>query len=479
MIALTGPVSLSAQEPELGRALALEREGRAAEALAAIELLALRYPQSPWLRFHAGRLLAAQGRFDESIRQLELALELAPRLHLAAAALGAVYQHTGELERARELLGRHLEAAPESDEVRIELVKTLLALGEAQAALEQSDRLMLRRADQPETLLVRGEALLLLRRFDEAAAAARACARRIPDSPLPEILLARVEVARGRGGPALEAAERAAALAPQAGRPHFVAGLAYELLERRLDTIAAYQKALALGADGLELRLRLGEQLTQERRFDEARELLLEAQEKYPEVPALLLALAKAQRALGQSEAARGLLSRALELDSDLPELHFELGLVLEALGELGPAESHFRRALELNPALAPASYRLGSLLRRSGRIEEARALLHTHDQQIRSHEVEADRSLQAQVLTNTASHHLLSGRAAEALSFARRALALRPDQLDARLLEARALLALGRAAESVRVLEALDAGDRETPAVRELLIEAREAAKP
>jgi predicted Zn-dependent protease len=79
--------------------------------------------------------------------------------------------------------------------------------------------------------------------------------------------------------------------------------------------------------------------------------------------------------------------------------------------------------------------------------------------------------------LINTAAQHLRAGRAAEALAYAERSAAIEPLNIEGRLLQAGALLALRRPQEAIRALQQLDQRGLAVPEVQRLLGEARAAA--
>ena len=86
--------------------------GRAHEAIPIAERAARLDPVSPNVQMNLGVVLNFAGRFDDSVRQLELTLELEPDFSFAYAALGMSYLGKGmparaltQLEKARALAG--------------------------------------------------------------------------------------------------------------------------------------------------------------------------------------------------------------------------------------------------------------------------------------------------------------------------------------------------------------------------------------
>jgi predicted Zn-dependent protease len=112
-------------------------------------------------------------------------------------------------------------------------------------------------------------------------------------------------------------------------------------------------------------------------------------------------------------------------------------------------------------------------LLRRAGQVQEAQELLLAHHQEESSAETRDDLATRIEFLINTATQHLHSGRAAEALSYAQRSTAIEPNNVEGRIVEARALLALGRAQEAAEALQQLGTAGLAVSDVRQLLAEA------
>src|SRR5262249_52249841 len=91
-----------ALRPELGEALAfaLTKSGRGDEGLALDDRLVADRPDSPWLHFRRGIVLAAQGRFEEAEAAFRKALGLIPDLPEVHSNLGFTLNAQGRFKEA-------------------------------------------------------------------------------------------------------------------------------------------------------------------------------------------------------------------------------------------------------------------------------------------------------------------------------------------------------------------------------------------
>lgn len=137
--------------------------------------------------------------------------------------------------------------------------------------------------------------------------------------------------------------------------------------------------------------------------------------------------LGNAFKAQGQVDQAKECYGQALALKSDHAESHYNLGVVLQAQGELDRAIESYRLAVSANPDYAEALGNLGAALQIQGRADEAAECY----QKVLSISDTGTDSL-AGVCNNLSmmlkDHH----RYAEALTYAQRAVALKPSSASA-----------------------------------------------
>ena len=150
---------------------------------------------------------------------------------------------------------------------------------------------------------------------------------------------------------------------------------------------------------------------------------------------------------LAAVEVARGRLQSAIELereaiarDPGFAEAYNALGYLLEQAGQAGDAEAEYRRAVELSPQLVAGWNNLGVLLERGGRIGEAEACFR------RTLSVEPGHALAGFNLGDLLLQH---GKPAEAVGAYDRALLSDPSNLPGRINLAVALQVVGRSEEA------------------------------
>ncbi|HET7451389.1 MAG TPA: sulfatase-like hydrolase/transferase [Thermoanaerobaculia bacterium] len=170
--------------------------------------------------------LRGQGRPDAAAATLEALLRRAPNLSDAWIDLGNLYREQGFPARA---LGAYREAdrrSPGNGRTLASIANAYLDLGDAGNAAIWAERSIA--ANGPaEAHEVRAEVLLRQRRFDEADREARLAAGGAVGRIAGQVLLARIQAARGDLAGALEtlaAAERSSAGSPEGSDIHFVKG---------------------------------------------------------------------------------------------------------------------------------------------------------------------------------------------------------------------------------------------------------------
>lgn len=114
-IALPRAGASADDDPRIGYGVFLMRDGRAADALAAIEPAARDYPNSARAHLELGRALFDLGRTAEAAASLERAVKLDAQSGPAALLLGRVLMHLGRRTEALPYLerGRALSSQPD------------------------------------------------------------------------------------------------------------------------------------------------------------------------------------------------------------------------------------------------------------------------------------------------------------------------------------------------------------------------------
>jgi len=111
-----------------------------------------------------------------------------------------------------------------------------------------------------------------------------------------------------------------------------------------------------------------------ERRFEEAVQMLRRARALAPKDPNILNSLGMSLVALGQNDAALQAYDAALRIDPGIAAIHFNRGALLESLSDIKRSRSAYERAAALNPNYAEPLASLAWLDARAGDAPSARA---------------------------------------------------------------------------------------------------------
>jgi tetratricopeptide (TPR) repeat protein len=110
--------------------------------------------------------------------------------------------------------------------------------------------------------------------------------------------------------------------------------------------------------------------------LERSRGLLLEAQQAFPNDPALLTGVGTALQSRGEARRAAGFFERVIRLQPDDPLAEENAGLAWLEAGDKERAASHFERALHLDPLLLPDIDALAKIYRESGDSAREAALM-------------------------------------------------------------------------------------------------------
>ena len=332
---------------ELERGLAALREGRMADAEAALRRSLGADPDSVDALQALGTALIAQGRPGEAIGCLDRArrLRASPAvLHNRALALFQLRRYA----EARADLEGALAQAPAQHASWNLLGSVRAALGDATAA-EAYMRAIAIRPDHAETHFNLGLLHHGAGRVEEAIASYRAALALRPG----------LESAR---------AKLAAALNEQ-GFAHFRA--------RRIEpAIAAYRASLDLRPDLHEARNNLGAALAAAGRHGEAIESFRAVLAAQPSDAAALSNLGYSLQASGDADGARRAFESALAVEPAHAQALANLGFLLQEDARYEEAAALYTRALAADPGSAMAAYNLGVVHVASRRFDEGFPLL-------------------------------------------------------------------------------------------------------
>jgi len=188
---------------------ALERSGKLSDAIAAYQAAAEIAPDNSDTRFALARAQLASGAAADAEANFRRALETRADFAPARAGLAESLIAQDKLEPAAAELEAYLAALPDDTESRFQLASLYFDLGRYDAALPQLDKIPATPAHAARVESLRGEALIRLRRLDEAASAFERATQAAPREAALYARLGRVRLEQ-RDFPAAERALQAA-----------------------------------------------------------------------------------------------------------------------------------------------------------------------------------------------------------------------------------------------------------------------------
>ena len=294
-----------------------------------------------------GRALMGLGRADEARTALDSALVAgggdAARLSLAELDAGL-----GEVEAARSQLNSVGESGRELPRYWQVIGDLAMRESRPEEAIEAYGKAIELNQPDPYGVLTfdararLGEAQLVSGDLEAARATAQSLLARSDKHPLPNYLMARVELQSGNSAEALDYAQRVLAVAPKNLQARILAGAA----------------SLAMGNAA------------------QAQGFLASAVTEYPQSVAARQLLAQAQLQLGESEEAIDLLSPALDAMGDNERLAALMGAAQIRAGRADEAIEMFRKRLAADPENNTLKLNLANALLSAQRPAEAAEVL-------------------------------------------------------------------------------------------------------
>ncbi len=230
----------------LAEALALLRQGHAAQAERMLRRLAAQGPADGVLRHVLGLALLALGRSDEALDEFDLVIGTpmeSAALHFNRSLALSASQYPDVAEAS---LLRALELDPNFPGARTALVRLQLTRGDGAAALAHLELLLATELASAHLINLRGVALHLSGRFDEATACFEDAISRQPDFAEAWSNLGNLQYDQRKLESAQLSLERAVALAPGLALAHANLGMVRRDLDERTAARADFERALAL-----------------------------------------------------------------------------------------------------------------------------------------------------------------------------------------------------------------------------------------
>jgi tetratricopeptide (TPR) repeat protein len=402
--------------------------GNLAEAAAQLEKLLPRVPNSFEAHELLGLVYAAQSKNQQSVEQLQIAVQLKPDSAPARANLATGLLHAGKSSLAEEQFRKALALEPNDFQANHNLAEFYLQSGKITQALpllEKARHINPSSFDNSYNLAM---AYFLTGRLNDASQLAQSIAQQKDAGELHN-LLGKIDEKDGKFIEAANEFETAARMDPSEDNL-FVWGSELLLHRTYEPAIQVFQQATQRFPNSPRLWVGLGMALYARTRYQESIKALLAAADLSPTDPRCYLFLSKAyfssptqaddviqrfrryaelepQNARAQyyyavslwkgkrSEAApidypliESLLHRSIALDGTLAEAHLQLGILYFDQHEYAKSLPEYTRAVELDPNLPDAHYRLGQYYVHAGQKNQAQQEFQTF-QQLQTHHLD------------------------------------------------------------------------------------------
>jgi tetratricopeptide (TPR) repeat protein len=211
-------------------------------------------------------VLIDEGRQDEALTHLEIALKLKPDFSFALYNLGIIRMNQGEKDEAMRYLQSAIRSNPNLSEALRCLAFLQLERGEATEAIQNFERTLAGRGPDPQVYAGLADALVTTGRYEEALFNyGRALALK-PDAADVHYNAARIFIAMGRLEEAIGHLRVAIRVKPDYARAHNNLGSAL-LLQKKIDeAIQHFQEALHIDPDYQIARANLKDALIQKKK---------------------------------------------------------------------------------------------------------------------------------------------------------------------------------------------------------------------
>jgi tetratricopeptide (TPR) repeat protein len=321
-------------------ALAMEQEGRTAEAAAAWRTYLKAHPSNPEPYAHLGLLEAQQGHYKLAIPLYRKALAINPSVVGVRLNLGLALFKGGDLKGAIPEFGAVLKSQPENQQA------TTLA----------------------------GMAYYGLGQYKEAVPYLRDAARHSPQSLPLRLALAHSCLWSKQYQCVMDTYHEILALNADSAEADMLAGEALDEMKDNAGAVALFRAASQANPKEPGVHFGLGYLLWAQKKYPEAAQEFQAELANDPNHVQSVEYLADSDVQMNQMDAAKPLLEKVVKINPALPLVHLDLGIVYTEADRKLDALRELSAAAKLDPKDVDVHWRLGRLYRSMGRKDEAKA---------------------------------------------------------------------------------------------------------
>ncbi len=350
LVILVGLFSLSAAQTTVSRvslrdnAIALEQQGKTAEAEAAWRAVLGAQPNSAEAYAHLGFLQSSQEHYPQAIANYRKAVALAPAMPGLKMNFGLALFKAGQLKEATRiftaLLATEPASSPEAHRLKTLVGMAHYGLQEYAAAIP-----LLRQAttDDPQNLPFR-------------------------------LLLAHSCLAAKQYQCVLDVYHEILNLNAESAEADMLAGEALDEMQDHTGAIQQFRAAVKANPKEPNVHFGLGYLLWSQGKYEESADEFRAELANVPQHAQALVYLADSDIKLGHRDQALDLLQEAIRLEPGLAMAHLDLGIVYADTGNQDGALRELKLAAKLNPDNVNVHWRLARLYRTMGKKAEANA---------------------------------------------------------------------------------------------------------
>lgn len=318
------------------------------------------------------KTLHDKGDYKAAVIQLKNALEKEPQNGEVRYQLGVLYNTTENYAAAEKELLKARELGIGEDRVAPQQVAALLGQGELKRVLDEvPDPKEAKPATRAAVLVGHGNALLGLRRVDEAKSSYDAALRIDPEYAEAHLGYARVEAQSGNLEAALAEIDRTLAKVPESKDALLLKGDLLQALKRVPEAEKAFQEASRVAPNSLAALLKLTSIQLDSGKIGEANTTLEKARKIAPQNLLVQYTQALVEFRQGSLEKARDSLQQVLRSAPGNQPANLLAGIVAHELGDFQLAQNHLGKVLAVAPEnqlarklLASAELKLGNASR-------------------------------------------------------------------------------------------------------------------
>jgi len=301
------------------------------------------------VEFSEARKLMQQGKLDEAIAKLQAVETRDPNTKGLALEMGAAYYKKSDFAMAIQYLKKAVAADPANSEATQLLGLSDYLSGHPADAIPLLEKVQgwYSRANVDAAYIL-GICYIQTKNYDQARKAFAKMFDVPNDSAASYLFTARMLLRQDYDPIAEEYAQKAAALDPKLPLVHFLLGELYLFKSRIPDAIVEFQKEMALNPANAATYYKLGDAYSRVQRFEEAEQVLQRSiwLDKTSTGPYILMG--KVLEKKGELDLAVRALQRAAAMDPNNPTTHHLLGQAYREMGKKDEAESELKIAEQL-----------------------------------------------------------------------------------------------------------------------------------